>query len=254
MKEIFGDLCRTLRGAVRRVGVNVSELVAAAPLARVVEPAILYVGTPVVLVSTTNPDGTANLAPMSSAWWLGWSCMLGLDASSQTVSNLRRNGECVLNLPEGAQAANVDALARTTGSPLVPPHKQAMGYEQVADKFGRAGLTAIPADTVEPPRAAECPIQLEGRVVAIHGFADSDHRLRVPVVAVEVQIFRIHAHTAVLSREFRNRIDPARWNPLLMSFLQYFGVGPIDQTSRLRDVNEELYGGRQPEPLPPTEI
>jgi flavin reductase (DIM6/NTAB) family NADH-FMN oxidoreductase RutF len=36
-----------------------------------IEPAILYFGTPVVLISTQNEDGTANLAPMSSAWWLG---------------------------------------------------------------------------------------------------------------------------------------------------------------------------------------
>lgn len=50
-----------------------------------IEPAILYAGTPVFLISTLNEDGSANLAPMSSAWWLGWSCMLGLDATSQTT-------------------------------------------------------------------------------------------------------------------------------------------------------------------------
>ena len=42
------------------------------------EPAILYFGTPVVLISTLNPDGSANLAPMSSIFWLGWRCMIGL--------------------------------------------------------------------------------------------------------------------------------------------------------------------------------
>ena len=43
-----------------------------------------YDGTPVVLVSSTNPDGTTNLAPMSSAWWLGQEATLGLGASSRT--------------------------------------------------------------------------------------------------------------------------------------------------------------------------
>ncbi|MGI8308307.1 hypothetical protein [Saccharopolyspora hattusasensis] len=33
-----------------------------------IAPSILYFGTPVVLLSTENSDGTANLAPMSSAW------------------------------------------------------------------------------------------------------------------------------------------------------------------------------------------
>ena len=32
-----------------------------------IEPAILYFGTPVVLIGTCNEDGSYNLAPMSSA-------------------------------------------------------------------------------------------------------------------------------------------------------------------------------------------
>jgi flavin reductase (DIM6/NTAB) family NADH-FMN oxidoreductase RutF len=55
-----------------------------------IEPSILYFGTPVVLVSTLNEDQTLNIAPMSSAWWLGWNCMLGLGSSSQTARNLIR--------------------------------------------------------------------------------------------------------------------------------------------------------------------
>ena len=65
----------------------------------VINPKILYFGTSVVLISTINEDGTANLAPMSSAWWLNQSCMLGLSSKAQTVQNLIREGECVLNLP-----------------------------------------------------------------------------------------------------------------------------------------------------------
>ncbi len=52
------------------------------------KPPILYFGTPVILISTINEDGTANLAPMSSAWWLGWRCMLGFTNMSQTPQNL----------------------------------------------------------------------------------------------------------------------------------------------------------------------
>ena len=59
---------------------------------------VLYFGTPVVLVGSRNPDGTPDLAPMSSAWWLGQSCMLGLGNSAQTTANLLRERQCVLNL------------------------------------------------------------------------------------------------------------------------------------------------------------
>src|ERR1700726_3189225 len=66
---------------------------------QVIEPAILYFGTPVVLIGSTNEDGSANLAPMSSAWWVGWRCMLGLARNSKSTENMIRTGECVLNLP-----------------------------------------------------------------------------------------------------------------------------------------------------------
>jgi flavin reductase (DIM6/NTAB) family NADH-FMN oxidoreductase RutF len=44
---------------------------------RIIAPTILYFGTPVVLISTCNVDGSANLAPMSSAWALVQAIMLG---------------------------------------------------------------------------------------------------------------------------------------------------------------------------------
>src|SRR3982751_6484738 len=104
---------------------------------------VLYFGTPVVLVSTVNPDGAPNLAPMSSAWWLGRSAMLGLGNRSQTSANLRRHGECVLNLAPSTMAGAVDRIALTTGRAEVAPAKAAQGYRHVADKFALGGLTPM---------------------------------------------------------------------------------------------------------------
>lgn len=127
----------------------------------VTEPNILYFGTPVVLVSTLNENGTANLAPISSAFWLGWRGVIGIAASSQTTRNLLRTGECVLNLPSSAQADAVDRIARTTGTYPVPDGKRAKGYVFEPDKFGTAGLTEAASQTVTPPRALECPVHME---------------------------------------------------------------------------------------------
>ena len=80
-----------------------------------ISPAIFYWGTPVVIISTTNPDTTTNIAPMSSAWWLGNHCMLGLATNSQTTVNLRRTKQCILNLASDDMERFVNALARTTG-------------------------------------------------------------------------------------------------------------------------------------------
>ena len=93
-----------------------------------ISPAIYYWGTPVVLVTTSNEDGSANIGPMSSAFWLGNRCMLGLENNSQTTINLLRTGQCVLNLPSDDMIRPVNALARTTGTEVVPDIKISLGY------------------------------------------------------------------------------------------------------------------------------
>ena len=128
-----------------------------------IEPGILYFGTPVVLISTANEDGTYNLAPMSSAFWLGWRCMLGLAAGSKTPQNMRRTGECVLNLPSVDIVGAVNRLALTTGSNPVPEGKIRKGYRYEPNKFGVSGLTATASESVAAPRVAECQVQLEAR-------------------------------------------------------------------------------------------
>lgn len=208
---------------------------------KTIEPAIHYWGTPIVLISTLNEDGTANLAPMSSAWWLGWSCMLGLDASSKTVENLRRSGECVLNLAAVENAAAVDRLALTTGSSVLPLHKKLLGYRHVPDKFAAAGLTPQASLRVAPPRAGECPVHLEALVTDIRPFGTQDARMAVPACMVELRIVQVHVDDGILCGPDSERIDPRKWQPLLMSFRQLFGMGEQVQPSRLGQGPEEMY-------------
>ncbi|MBA2685606.1 MAG: flavin reductase family protein [Gemmatimonadaceae bacterium] len=206
-----------------------------------IDPAILYFGTPVVLVSTTNADGTANLAPMSSAWWLGRSCMLGFGARSHTPANLQRTGECVLNLPSVNQVAAVNRLARTTGSNPVPPHKLAMGYRHEGDKFAVAGLTPLESVTVAPPRALECPVQLEATLEAVHPLAVRDDDRRGALVAFEVRIVRVHVSESIRMAGHDDRIDPDRWRPLIMSFQHFYGLGERVHDSTLARIPESSY-------------
>lgn len=206
-----------------------------------VEPAILYFGTPVVLVATNNPDGTANLAPISSIFWLGWRCLIGVETHSRTAANLLRSGQCVLNLPSVAQTSAVNRLALTTGACPVPPHKAARGYRHVADKFEAAGLTAAPAETVTPARVAECPVQLEAVVEGLHRMADNDAALRGYVTCFELRVQRVHVDDELLLVGEPNRIDPDKWRPLIMSFQRFYGLGPEIAGSRLAAVPERAY-------------
>jgi len=196
------------------------------------DPSILYLGTPVLLVSTRNGDGSVNLAPISSAWWLDKTAVIGMGTRSHTVANLRREGECVLNLPSVDLVSAVDRLALTTGTSPVPEHKQAMNFRHVRDKFGEAGLTPMRSRVVSPPRVAECPVQLEGKVEAIHPIAGP----RSHAAAIEISIVRTHVDKAILKPGHRHHIDPDKWRPLIMSFLEFYGLGDRLHPSRLGEV------------------
>jgi flavin reductase (DIM6/NTAB) family NADH-FMN oxidoreductase RutF len=209
---------------------------------QVIEPAILYFGTPVVLIGSTNDDGSFNLAPMSSAWWVGWRCMLGLARNSKTTENMIRTGECVLNLPSADLVGAVDRLARTTSSNPVPAGKIKRGYRHEKDKFDISDLTALRGETVAAPRAAECPVQIEAKVAHVHEMAQEDEIWRGNLVAIEVRVTRVHAHPAIMMAGQSNRIDPDKWRPLIMSFQQFYGLTPTRlQRSELGQIPETLY-------------
>lgn len=208
---------------------------------KAVEPAILYFGTPVVLISTLNDDGTANLAPISSAFWLGWRCMLGIAASSRTYQNLIRGRECVINLPSAREVAAVDRLALTTGADPVPEHKRRRGYRHVPDKFQAAGLTREASQTVAPPRVRECPVQLEAIVEGAYPLAGDAEDLRGFVVCFETRVLRVHVEETLLASDDANRIDPGKWRPLIMSFQKFYGLGPELHPSALATIPERSY-------------
>jgi flavin reductase (DIM6/NTAB) family NADH-FMN oxidoreductase RutF len=190
----------------------------------VISPAILYVGTPVVVISSENEDGTCNLAPMSSAWWLGHSCMLGLDVGSKTTGNILRTRQCVLNIPDDTQTGPVNALAGTTGSNPVSASKQSRHYVFVHDKWTRAGLTPQTSDFVRPTRVAQFPLQMECGVVDFNPLRkDLPDRMGL-ALAIEVRVLRVHIADRLRMPGHPNRVDPDRWRPLIMSFQEFFGL------------------------------
>src|SRR5271166_4308029 len=200
---------------------------------KTIDPTILYFGTPVALISTLNPDGSSNLAPMSSAWWLGWSCMLGLGQMGQTSDNLIRTRECVINLPSEDMVTQVDRLALTTGKNPVPERKRQWGYQYEADTFGVAGLSAMESESVAPPRVRECPVQMEG---VVHDFRSFGKNVNANVF--EVHIMKLHVDEKLLMSNgdgSRPHIDPVRWRPLIMSFCRFFGRGDEVHPSRLAE-------------------
>lgn len=101
------------------------------------------------------------------------------------------------------------------------PHK-AGRFRYEPDKFAAAGLTPRQARRIAPPRIAECPLQLEATVCAVHrpaGPDGADFRI------VECHVEEVHADPGIVV-DGTDHIDPARWTPLLYVFRHYFGTGP----------------------------
>ncbi|GAA2384907.1 flavin reductase [Catellatospora methionotrophica] len=191
---------------------------------------VLYFGTPVVIISSRNPDGTTNLAPMSSAWWLGSTCVLGLGDSARTAANLRRERECVLNLVPSDLVDAVDRLALTTGSPEPSARKRAMGYRYVADKFAAAGLRPQRSDLVAPDRVAQCPIQLECEISGAFPIGGPEPS----ATAFTVEVRRAHVEQDLIIPG-TGYVDPIAWDPLIMKFCEFFGGGDNIHPSRLAE-------------------
>ncbi|WP_272039200.1 flavin reductase family protein [Paenibacillus sp. JJ-100] len=183
-----------------------------------INPSILYYGTPVIILSTLNKDGSTNLSPLSSSWALGDCLVLGIGTQGRAYENLCHHPECVINLPDESMWGKVETLGRTTGISPVPEIKKRMGYTFCQDKFKAAGLTPQSSLQVAPDKIAECPLQIEASVQHIR---TPEH---TPFMAiVEVKAVKVHAHTHLISEV--NKIDPEQWQPLIYNFRHYFGLG-----------------------------
>jgi len=216
---------------------------------RTIDPAILYFGTPVILISTVNEDGSYNLAPISSVFWLSWRCVIGIGTASKTAENILRTKECVINLPSVHQAAAVNKLALTTGRYPVPEYKQQRGYRYDPDKFKTAGVTPIAAVTVQAPRVSECPVNMEAKLVSVHYIAEDNNDLKKKIAGIELKVTQVHAEENILMDGYRNRIDPDKWRPLIMSFQQFYGLSSRLTPSRLATINEDCYRNSDVMPL-----
>jgi len=205
------------------------------------EPSILYFGTPVVLISSMNENGSYNLAPISSVFWLGWRCIIGIGTNTKTAQNLIRTKECVLNLPSVNEVEAVNRLALTTGVYPVPERKREKGYRFEPSKFEIAGVSPTKSQIVSVAGVKECPVQLEAYVTAIHPIGEDDVTLKNRIVSIELKIMKVRLEESILKYNDSTHVDPDKWRPLIMSFQHFYGLGKQIHPSTLAQIPEHLY-------------
>lgn len=183
----------------------------------VVEPSVLYVGTPAYLIATENADGSPNLAPASSYWALGRMLVLGIEVEGQTATNLVDRPDLTVNFPSGDLWRALVRLSSLTGRDPVPEAKQRR-YRFEPDKFAAAGLTAQASDLVRAPRVLECDLQFEARMRRATPGLDGSYLM------VEAEVLRVHADPAILDPSGEH-IEPNVWNPIVYAFRHFFERG-----------------------------
>lgn len=177
-------------------------------------PTMFYYGFPVVLLTTTDKDGNADVTPISSTFTLGANAVIALVKLNKAYHNVMEVPEVVFNLPTAAMWEKVEAIAPYTAQNPVPPQKMGK-YTYTDDKFSIGGFTQLPSGKVRPPRIAECPIQAEAKVKNVND--------RDAYVLVELEFVQVHAEDHLVMEG--NKINPLEWEPLIYNFKHYYGLG-----------------------------
>ena len=177
-------------------------------------PTMFYYGFPVVLLTTTDKDGNADVTPISSTFTLGANAVIALVKLNKAYHNVMEVPEVVFNLPTAAMWEKVEAIAPYTAQNPVPPQKMGK-YTYTDDKFSIGGFTQLPSEKVRPPRIAECPIQAEAKVKNVND--------RDAYVLVELEFVQVHTEDHLVMEG--NKINPLEWEPLIYNFKHYYGLG-----------------------------
>ncbi len=138
----------------------------------------------------------------------------------------------------------MNRLAQTTGADPVPEAKRLRGYRFEPRKFEIAGLTPSAGEVVGAPLVRECPCFDGGEAFDDSGLfgegklddARADPEDRIKSFEGCTWMSRSSAW-----RDSRNRVDPDKWRPLIMSFQEFYGLGEKVHASTLGTIPERLY-------------
>jgi flavin reductase (DIM6/NTAB) family NADH-FMN oxidoreductase RutF len=120
--------------------------------------------TPAALITCADEQGTPNVLTLGETFNISIArpVIVGIAIRKSRYSHtlISQTREYVVNLPTQAISDQVWYCGRTSGRDV--------------DKFHVTGLTPVPASVVRPPLIAECPVNIECRVIGIQEIGDHD--------------------------------------------------------------------------------
>lgn len=169
------------------------------------KPLLFPMPTPLVAAAHGGETGLLTVA------WIGMvsgtppTIGMAVRATRNTLRLIEASGDFTVNIPRVGMQAAVDFCGIVSGKDT--------------DKFAVAGLTPMPAALVSAPLVAECPFNIECRVVEIHPMGE--YRL------VMGEIVETHADDDILTPD-GNTVDVGLLDPLVYipGMREYRGLGP----------------------------
>ena len=161
--------------------------------------------SPAALITSVDEDGKPNIVTLGECFNISIArpVIVGIAIRTATYSHglIRRRGEFTVNLPGPDLLAQVDGIGSVSG--------------RDCDKFQHFGLTPLPAQMVAPPLIAECPLNIECKVLAEHEVGD--HQLFLGGVLVQ--------HVDADKVDDNGKVDAAKLEMLIYAANNYFASG-----------------------------
>jgi len=160
---------------------------------------------PVPVILATCGTEKPNIITLA---WVGTVCsdppMVGIGVRPNRYSHalIEETGEFVINIPGEDLLEVTDRCGHVSGRDV--------------DKFATFGLTPEPASNVKTVLIAECPVNMECKVVQKISLGAHDFFLG--------EIVAVHVDEAVLDERGR-RIDYGKAKPFVLTFAEYRGLG-----------------------------
>ena len=134
------------------------------PKTRIPDPYRPIYPTPAALITSADKDGHPNIITLGEVFNISirTPVILGIAIRKATYSHglISASSEFVVNLPTVQIQDKVWYCGSVSG--------------RTVDKFHESGLTPLPASVVSPPLIAECPVNLECKVIGVQVIGDHD--------------------------------------------------------------------------------
>ena len=151
---------------------------------------------PIAFASTINAAGEVNLSPFSffNVFSANPPILIFSPARRVRDNTTKHTLENVLDVSEVViNVVNYDMVQQMSLS--------STEYKKGVNEFEKAGFTAIPSETIKPPRVAESPVQFECEVQQVIALGDQGGAGNLVICLVK----RIHVNETILNQN--NQID-----------------------------------------------